>query len=109
MDENMRAILILSVCAISACHTATYRDDGTVQPFGGNNTYAINLSYVNGFTGARGTVDDYLNYANAKCSNMGMYMQPVHKDGSMFVFRCASQPRDPNWRKDGGVVTVETR
>jgi len=104
----MRAIAILSVLALTACRTTGYKDDGTVQPFGGNNTYAITLSYINGL-GQRGYVDDYLAIANAKCSSMSLYMQPQHKGGDMFVFRCAAAPSDVTWRKDVGVVTVETK
>jgi hypothetical protein len=101
-----RTIAILGLLTLAACRTTVYKDDGTVQPFGGKNTYAISLQYVNGFTGMRGTMDDYLWYANGKCTSLGMYMLPVHKDGSMFVFRCTSQPNNPSWRKDAGVSTV---
>jgi hypothetical protein len=106
----MRAIAILGVLALTACRITGYKDDGTVQPFGGNNTFAIDThTTYDGFTHAPRVNDDYLWYANGKCSSMGLYMQPRHSGGGMFVFQCVANPTDPNWRKDGGVVTMETK
>jgi hypothetical protein len=90
------AILIVGVAVLAGCNVMQAK----VQAFG-KDTYVLNAISPEG----------NVRLANTYCNERHLLMQPEHMSGTSFVFRCvtAADATVPDWRADGGRVTVDVK